>query len=89
MKPIEEMNLAECLEEVELLNGVYEYDGPTRLALRINELTRWIPVEERLPTEEDVMNTNDDIHSYMNGLLLWLVAHESGRLDYEIGRAHV
>jgi hypothetical protein len=61
-------------------------NGVREIANRIHELTRWIPVEERMPTEEDVMNTNDDIHSYMNGLVLWLVAHESGRLDYVLSK---
>ena len=53
MKDTKDMSLKECLEEVELLNGVYDYDDPVKLAKRIDELTRWIPVSERMPTEED------------------------------------
>jgi hypothetical protein len=85
MKPISEYTLQECLEEVKRLEAEFGCDDAP-LASRIHELTRWIPVEERMPTEEDVMNTNDDIHSYMNGLVLWLVAHESGRLDYVLSK---
>jgi hypothetical protein len=55
MKPINEYTLQECLEEVKFLEAEFwEYgcdDAP--LASRIHELTRWIPVEERLPTFED------------------------------------
>jgi hypothetical protein len=60
MKPINEMSLAECLGEVKLLNGVYGYNDPSLLADRIYELTRWIPVSERLPTEADA-----DQHGYV------------------------
>ena len=54
MKPINEMNLAECLEFLR----EYGYDfilteGNHELADRIAELTRWIPVGERMPTEAD------------------------------------
>jgi hypothetical protein len=83
--------LQECLDgldDMSVITDGYEPDYPTIEAItyRIRELTRWIPVEERMPTEEDVMNTNADIHSYMNGLVLWLVAHESGRLDYVLSK---
>ena len=47
MKPINEMNLAELAEF---------FDDDERIAIRLRELhslTRWIPVEERLPTEKD------------------------------------
>jgi hypothetical protein len=60
MKAIDEMSLAECLGEVKLLNGVYGYNDPSLLADRIHDITRWIPVEERLPTEADA-----DQHGYV------------------------
>jgi hypothetical protein len=53
MKEISEYTLKECLEEVEMLHGGYGYRDPEKLADRIHELTRWIPVSERMPTEED------------------------------------
>lgn len=55
MKPINEYTLNECLESLmditafDLENAFNE-----RLAQRIHYLTRWIPVSEWLPTEEDV-----------------------------------
>jgi hypothetical protein len=87
MKPINEYTLQECLDAMKRIDAdLLEYGYHEALSDRIHSLTRWIPVSERLPTEEDVMNTNDDIHSYMNGLVLWLVAHESGRLDYVLSK---
>ena len=47
MKPINEMSLAELAEF---------FDDDERIAIRLRELhdlTRWIPVEERLPTKGD------------------------------------
>jgi hypothetical protein len=41
VKPINEMNLAECLEEVEMLYSSQSYGDPKRLANRIHDLTRW------------------------------------------------
>jgi hypothetical protein len=59
MKAINEMTLQECLEEMRSFTQRYEncvlakYDEPTQeldeLSNRITELTRWIPVEERMP----------------------------------------
>jgi len=56
MKPIDQMNLAELADAIE-----YEIYGhplaslsPHMKRLReLHELTRWIPVSERMPTEED------------------------------------
>jgi hypothetical protein len=48
MKPIDQMNLAECLDE---LHAISRYNRP--IIDRIHDLTRWIPVSERMPAEED------------------------------------
>jgi hypothetical protein len=62
MKPIDKMNLAECLESMRDWRNKYHGDEAIdliadekldELADRISELTRWIPVSERMPTEED------------------------------------
>ena len=60
MKDIKDMNLRECIEslrdEYNYARGYYDsVDGVKlcQLADRIHDLTRWIPVEERLPTESD------------------------------------
>jgi hypothetical protein len=53
MKDISEYTLRECLEEVEMLDSIYEQTRPVKLADRIHDLTRWIPVSERMPTKED------------------------------------
>ena len=55
MKPISEMNLAECLEALHLyaLNAETPYTEMHQLADRIHDLTRWIPVSERFPYEAD------------------------------------
>lgn len=56
MKPINEYTLQECLEEIRPKTMEVSLPGYKRLADladRIHELTRWIPVGERLPTEED------------------------------------
>lgn len=51
MKPINEMSIQECLDTLRHsdtpLADAYE------VADRIHDLTRWIPVEERLPAKED------------------------------------
>ena len=58
MKPINEMTLAECLEALRTVEK-FDYDfyktqlRNNLLADRIHDLTRWIPVQERLPTFED------------------------------------
>jgi hypothetical protein len=54
MKPIDQMTLPECLNAIrgmtcDKLDNIYEYE----IASRIHDLTRWIPVSERMPTEED------------------------------------
>jgi hypothetical protein len=65
MKPIKDMNLSECINRLrELPDGTIEdqfdmrdlpwiFDVAEELADRIHDLTRWISVEERLPTQED------------------------------------
>jgi len=69
MKPIDQMTLTECLRagrnlsdtvksivlESENRHATYEdyLQVSCLLADRIHELTRWIPVSERMPTEED------------------------------------
>ena len=63
MKLIEQMNLAECIEalhsdmEIEVFDGAGEwrlsYTRLANVADRIHDLTRWIPVSERMPTKED------------------------------------
>jgi hypothetical protein len=58
MKDIKDMNLAECIEalrDVDVITRGYQcnYDAIEELADRIHELTRWIPVSERMPTEKD------------------------------------
>jgi hypothetical protein len=50
MKPINEMNLQECLGSIRKGN----YLGRHELADRIEELNRWISVDERWPETEDV-----------------------------------
>jgi hypothetical protein len=55
MKPINEMNLTECISGLrnETKGDVWNMGQREIIELtdRIHELTRWIPVEERLPTE--------------------------------------
>jgi hypothetical protein len=56
MKPIDQMTLPECLEVLQSAEGdafVGMRLNISALADRIHELTRWIPVSERMPTEED------------------------------------
>jgi len=48
MKPIDQMNLAECLNELHVIS---RYNRP--IIDRIHDLTRWIPVSERMPTHND------------------------------------
>jgi hypothetical protein len=59
MKDIKDMNLAEAitaLRDVDVITRGYQcnYDAIEELADRIHDLTRWIPVSERMPTEADV-----------------------------------
>jgi hypothetical protein len=52
MKPISEMTLLEIADFIE-----YEEMPISADRLRaIHDLTRWIPVDERLPTESDALN---------------------------------
>jgi len=58
MKDIKDMNLAEAIEalrDVDVITRGYQcnYEAIEKLADRIHDLTRWIPVEERMPTQED------------------------------------
>jgi len=58
MKDIKDMNLAEAIQafrDVDVITRGYQcnYDAIEELAERIHDLTRWIPVEERMPTRED------------------------------------
>lgn len=50
MKRIEQMSLTECLADIRRGN----YLGRHELADRIEELNRWISVDERWPDTEDV-----------------------------------
>jgi hypothetical protein len=59
-KPIEKMNAGELADEFNPANTEssvrYDYATMYRLTSRLRELhdlTRWIPVSERVPTEED------------------------------------
>jgi hypothetical protein len=58
MKPINEMTLAECLEELSNGSGndYMSFNDTRKIADRIHKLTRWIPVSERMPTQEDFGN---------------------------------
>jgi hypothetical protein len=53
MKPINEWTLTECVDALRIRTGELTDEEIASIAYRIHELTRWIPVEERLPTEED------------------------------------
>ena len=58
MKEIKDMNLAECIEalrDVDVITRGYQcnYEAIEELADRIHELTRWISVSERMPTEKE------------------------------------
>jgi hypothetical protein len=50
MKPISEMTLPECLD---MLKTASVWGDLVHISNRIHDLTRWIPVEERMPTEDD------------------------------------
>ena len=80
MKDIEDMNLAEAikaLRDVDVITSGYEpdYDAIEELADRIHDLTRWIPVSERMPTEED-----GDRHGQ---ILIFEVENESPNRGYQ------
>lgn len=72
MKPINEYGLQECLEA--LRTGSWEI---SRIADRIHELTRWIPVEERLPTRENV-NHIGCVQGFSDGYIINLLIDDSG-----------
>ena len=55
MKEISEYTLKECLEEIEMLHGGYGFRDPEKLADRIHELTRWIPVSAK-----EILQVADD-----------------------------
>jgi hypothetical protein len=71
MKPINEYTLQDCLNSILKADMILHRH---ELANRIRELTRWIPVEERLPTEEDA-----DQHGY---ILIREVENESPKRVY-------
>jgi hypothetical protein len=58
MKDIKNMNLAELADQIErkldvpMGEDLVQYDIADRL-YAIHDLTRWIPVSERMPTEKD------------------------------------
>lgn len=68
MKPINEMSLQECLEllrqkrfpmvmpDGNVFHGMFDHEDRIAIADRIDELTRWIPVSEQMPTEKDSDN---------------------------------
>ena len=54
MKDPKDMNLAECLDALREMNIIqFDIGYDVDIADRIHELTRWIPISERMPTEED------------------------------------
>jgi hypothetical protein len=62
MKPIDQMTLTEVLGHLRFSNFYDELSVENTcnmqadVADRIHDLTRWIPVSERMPTEEDAHN---------------------------------
>ena len=56
MKPIDQMTLPECLEAIRAIDmtDISARDND-RLADRIHDLTRWIPVSERMPDKEELV----------------------------------
>jgi hypothetical protein len=57
MKDISEYTLKECLEEVEMLDSIYEQTRPVKLAERISELTRWNNIDDSLPPKGALFET--------------------------------
>jgi hypothetical protein len=57
MKDISEYTLKECLEEVEMLDSIYEQTRPVKLAERISELTRWNNIDDSLPPKGVLFET--------------------------------
>jgi hypothetical protein len=66
MKDIKNMNLAELADQIErkldvpMGEDLVQYDIADRL-YAIHELTRWVPVSERMPTGEDALNLSDGL----------------------------
>jgi hypothetical protein len=100
MKDIKDMNLAEAitaLRDVDVITRGYQcnYEAIEELADRIHNLTRWIPVSERMPTEEDF--GNDVFRVWVNGtderacfdcgkLLVWENdSYNAGWCEYDKG----
>jgi hypothetical protein len=99
MKPIKDMNLAECIDALRdssefYTNPNYAYPSYVKtLADRIHDLTRWIPVSERMPTKEDFgneffrvwVNGTDEKACFDRGkLLVWHVeAYDAGWCEYD------
>jgi hypothetical protein len=53
--PISEWTLKECINALKRMDAdLLEYGYAIYIADRIHDLTRWIPVSERMPTEEDL-----------------------------------
>jgi hypothetical protein len=64
MKPIDQMTLAECLDALREMNHIqFDIGYDVDIADRIHDLTRWIPVSERMPTEEDA-DWNGEVIAY-------------------------
>jgi hypothetical protein len=79
MKPIDQMTLTECLEALRELDP-YSNMPPICIAVadRIHDLTRWIPVSERMPTIEDTYR----------GRVLWLQEEYSIMVgSYDLARS--
>jgi hypothetical protein len=52
--PISEWTLKECINALKRMDAdLLEYGYAIYIADRIHDLTRWIPVSERMPTEAD------------------------------------
>ena len=69
-------NVSECLNALwEISESDVECGRHLLLADRINDLTRWIPVSERMPTEED----GDE----RGNVLWWSLIGEGGAVIWE------
>lgn len=86
MKPIKEMSLVECLDFLRDPKGfgvgnlqMVSAITCAKIADRIEELTRWVPVSERLPTKED----GDE-----RGFVLWLEGERESphRIYHTLGK---
>jgi hypothetical protein len=68
--PISECTLKECINALKRMDAdLLEYGYAIYIADRIHDLTRWIPVSERMPSEEEwVLVWLSNGHSFvMNG----------------------